>query len=90
MLRETPLIRQRRDVGHIHYFTKQLALTLIHESGLEVIDERYTGAFSLSPQRNWRTRLAQIPRKAARLFDVDWGVRLLGGETLLILARAVD
>lgn len=90
VLREALLIRQRRNVGHIHYFTKQLALALVEESGFEVIDASYTGAFSFSPQRNWRTRLAQIPRRAARLLDKDWGVRLLGGETLLILARAAD
>ena len=88
VLRETPLIRQRCNVGHIHYFTKQLAL--VQESGFEVIDASYNGAFSCSPQRNWRTRLAQIPRRATRMLDVDWGVRLLGGETPLILARAAD
>lgn len=90
VLRETPLIRQRRNVGHLHYFTKKLALALLHESRFQVIDARYTGAFSFSPHRNWRTRLAQVPRRAARLLDEDWGVRLLGGETLLILARAED
>ncbi len=87
VLRETPLIRQRNNVGHIHYFTRNLVLALLDETGYEVVASKYTGAAYFSPQRTWRTRVAELPRRLARLIDDDWGVRLLGGETLLILAR---
>lgn len=88
VLRETPLLRVRRKVGHIHYFTKSLALELMDECGFEVIDHRYTGAAFSVPQATLKTRLAQIPRRLLAAINRDFGARLLGGETLMVLAKA--
>jgi hypothetical protein len=33
------------------------------------------------------TRLGSIPRILAYSINKDWGVRLLGGETLIVLAE---
>jgi SAM-dependent methyltransferase len=88
VLRERPLIRSRLKAGHIHYFTKGLALSLLEECGYEVLDWRYTGAAFTSPKHTWKTRLASLPRGLAYSLNKDWGVRLLGGETLMVLARA--
>lgn len=86
--RETPLLLVRQKVGHIHYFTKGLALSLIQESGFEVIDWFYTGAAFNTPQASWKSRLVRLPRRLAYFVDRDWGVRLFGGDTLMILAKA--
>ena len=88
VLRESPLLFVRRKVGHVHYFTKGLALMLLEECGYRVIESRYTGAAYSAPQPSWKTRLASIPRRVAYAVNKDWGARLLGGETLLVLARA--
>src|SRR5687768_1119625 len=88
VLRETPLLHVRHKVGHVHYFTKGLALALLAECGYRVMDARYTGAASSARKRSWRTALAGLPRRMARgLLGADGGVRLLGGETLLVLAQ---
>ena len=87
VLRETPLLRVREKVGHIHYFTKGLALELLADCGFEVTDWQYTGASLTAPRRTWATRLASVLRRMAYAVDKDAGVRLLGGETLLVLAR---
>jgi len=87
VLRESPLLLVRRKVGHIHYFTKGLALELLNECGLDVIESRYSGAAFNAPQASLRTRLAQIPRRVAYMLNKDWGVRLFGGETLMVLAK---
>ncbi|ATX80278.1 Methyltransferase domain-containing protein [Mariprofundus aestuarium] len=87
VLRESPLLHVRRKVGHIHYFTKGLALELLSECGFEVIKSRYTGAAFNTPQPGWKTKLAQIPRRIAYALNKDFGVRLLGGETLMVLAK---
>jgi hypothetical protein len=88
VLRERPLLAVRASVGHIHYFTKGLALSLIQECGFEILDWSYTGASFSAPQLTWRSRLAQIPRRLANaIFGRDLGVRLLGGDTLMVLAR---
>lgn len=87
VLRERPLLSSRLKVGHIHYFSKGLALELLKECNYEILKWRYTGAAFNSPKRNWKGKLAVLPRRAAYLIDKDWGVRLLGGETLIVLAQ---
>ncbi len=87
VLREKPLLNQRRNVGHIHYFTKGLAPSILQECGYQVVDWFYTGAFDTLPAHNWKTALARLPRKLTGLVNKDLAVRLLGGETLMVLAR---
>ena len=88
VLRETPLLRARRGVGHIHYFTRNLALELLAECGYEVIEARFSGAH-LRPRRTWGGRLANLTRRVVFAFGREAGVRLLGGDTLLVLARPI-
>ena len=88
--RGQPLLHVRRKVGHLHYFTKDLVLSLLSECGYEVVDWTYTGAAFAAPQRTWKTRLAGVPRRIAYALGKDAGVRLLGGETLLLLTRSTQ
>jgi hypothetical protein len=87
VLRESPLLYARRKVGHIHYFTKGLALELLKECSFEIIDYQYTGAALTMPQRNFQTKLLNWLRRPFYLINKDIGVRLLGGETLMVLAK---
>lgn len=86
--REQPLLSVRRKVGHIHYFTKGLALSLIEECGYKILDWSYTGASFTAPQSTWKNRLARLPRSLIFGLNRDVGVRLLGGDTLMVLAKA--
>jgi len=86
--REQPLLLVRQKVGHIHYFTKGLALSLIQESGFNVLDWFYTGAAFSAPQATWKSYLARLPRRLAYAVNRDLGVRLFGGDTLMVLAQA--
>ena len=88
IIREASLLSARSKVGHVHYFSKGLALALLDDCGYEVLKCHYTGAAFTSPKRNWKTRLAALPRRLAYSVNKDFGVRVLGGETLLILAQA--
>lgn len=88
VLRETPLLQVRKTVGHIHYFTKRLAIALLADCGYQVLDCSYTDAALRGPRQSWKTRLARLPRRIAYAVHKDLGVRLLGGETLMILAQA--
>lgn len=87
VMREAPLLGVRAKVGHIHYFTKGIALALLGECGYEVIEASYTGASLNAPNRAFKTRLAGFLRRFAYAVNRDFGARLLGGETLLVLAR---
>lgn len=88
VLRESPLLRVRKKVGHIHYYTRGLATALLEDCGYDIVEARYTGAAFNAPQRSFKTWLASVPRRLARLANPDWGVRLFGGETLMVLATA--
>lgn len=87
VLRQTPLLHVRAKVGHVHFFTRGLALALLEECGYEVVDACYTGAALNAPRRSMKTRLAGLLRRFAYAVDRDAGARLLGGETLMVLAR---
>jgi Methyltransferase domain len=86
--RGTPLIQSRNKVGHLHYYTKDLALATIQETGYKILDWCYTGAYSNSPTRSFKTQLAFFPRQFLYSLNKDFGVRLLGGETLVVLAKS--
>jgi len=86
VLREAPLLRARRGSGHVHFFTKQLALEVLTESGFSVIDcELTSGAIEL-PARGMGAKLMYVPRKAASAVNCEWAARVLGGFSLLVLA----
>lgn len=87
VVRESPLLYVRNKVGHIHYFTKNLALSMLKECGYSIIDWKYTGASNSSPQRTFKTWLANVPRFMMSKINKDLSVRILGGETLLVLAK---
>lgn len=86
VLRKKPLINTRRKVGHLHFYTKDLAIETLTDSGFKIVDWKYTGASLNMPNISLKTRLARLPRRVAYFFNKDWGVRLLGGETLIVLA----
>lgn len=88
VLRESPLLHARKKVGHIHYFTKNLAFAMLKEADCRILLWRYTGAFSRAPSLSLITRIASFPRKLVFAFNKDWGVRLLGGETIIVLTKA--
>lgn len=88
VLRGHPLLNIRSKAGHIHYYTKDLAIATLKDSGFEIVHWRYSGAAVSTPQRTLKTRLAILPRLALYSLHKDFGVRALGGETLVVLARS--
>ena len=52
VLRSSPIIKGRKSVGHIHYFTKETALETLKDAGYSIIDYFYTrGSFAVDPVR---------------------------------------
>jgi SAM-dependent methyltransferase len=87
VLREAPLMHVRDKVGHLHYFTKSLALALLEECGFAVTDWRYSNAAISGPGMSWKTRMIAPVRWLFYRINHDLGARLLGGETLIVTAR---
>jgi len=79
------LLERRKKYGHIHFFTKESALGLLKDSGYEIIDHFYTPA---SMQGNTiEAKLAKYPQKLFYAINRDFCVRLIGGFSLMVLAR---
>ena len=84
--RKHALLNRRDMYGHLHYFTKETALAMLGETGYEILDCFYTpraNSLDAAPTQ----RLLKLPRWLFFNLHEDLVVRLLGGYTLLVLAR---
>lgn len=85
--RSTPIMNMRRDVGHIHYFTPETALSTLRDCGYEVLDYRYTASRLELPNQTLSSRIMAWPRRLFFRLHAGLTVRILGGYSLLVLAR---
>lgn len=85
VLRGAPLLKVRQQIGHLHYFTKDIALAMLSDLGLEIVDYFYTSGTLSLPRQGWKTKLLNIPRRIAYALDKDLTVRVFGGYSLLVL-----
>lgn len=87
LARGSPLIHQRRAVGHIHHFSKETALATLEDTGYRVIDHCYTSGRTELPSIGWKSQLLKWPREALYHMNPDMAARILGGYSLLVLAE---
>ena len=86
ILRGVPM-RHREDMGHIHYFTKEVALQVLIDTGYQILDYFYTAGILELPARSLRKRILRIPKKLLFVVNKDWAVRVLTGFSLMVLAK---
>lgn len=87
VLRSSPIMTARKHVGHIHYFTKETAIATLEDIGYSIIDCFYTAGMVDIPNRPLRTRLLNLPRRALYKINSDLAVRVLGGYSIMVLAK---
>jgi cyclopropane fatty-acyl-phospholipid synthase-like methyltransferase len=87
VFRASPILGLRDAVGHVHYFFKQTALATIEDCGCRVLDFHYTPSRLELPNQAFTSRLMKLPRRLMFGIDQDLAVRLLGGYSLLVLAK---
>lgn len=87
ILRGYPYLHVRKEIGHLHYFFKDTALATLLDCGYEVLDWNYTAGSQELPDRALRTRLTNLPRKVVQAVNRDFAARLLGGYSMMVLAR---
>ncbi|HXW93201.1 MAG TPA: class I SAM-dependent methyltransferase [Terriglobales bacterium] len=84
--RRNGLLDRRDNFAHLHYFTKETALRTLTDVGYELVDYFYTprcielGDLLLQ-------KIARLPRKLCFAISQDLTVRILGGYSLMVLAR---
>jgi SAM-dependent methyltransferase len=89
ILRPARLTRVRYGVGHLHTFTYESALAVLKDTGYEVVDSFFTaGGVELEKnKKRFRTALANLPRRVIGTFSQRAAAQLLGGYSLLALAK---
>jgi hypothetical protein len=87
LLRPGGLLHVHDTYGHIHFFTKEIAIKLLQDAGYEVLDSFYTPRALEIPTALLGRRLMHFPRKLLFALNQDFAVRLVGGFSLLVLAR---
>jgi SAM-dependent methyltransferase len=87
VLRARPILKLRRDVGHLHYFTKETAIETLRYAGYDIVDYAFTATAVDLPDRGWKADLMRLPRRALFALSPDWAARLLGGYSLMVLAK---
>lgn len=84
VLRGHPILQRRDQYGHIHYFTKDLALRTLEDMGYRVLDHLYTRERRAMTARG---RCLKGLRTALFRLQPDLAARLIGGFRLMVLAR---
>lgn len=87
VIRPQRLMRARNSVGHIHYFTKETALATLQDTGYDILDSFYTCGSIELPNRGWKANLMKLPRNLAYMLSPDYSVRVLGGFSMMVLAK---
>lgn len=89
LIRGGLLLGSKKTLGHLHFFDRDTALSAIESCGYTIISENYTNWIEELPHRS---RLQPVLRHGLRLlklfFSDHIAVRLLGGHSLLVLAKS--
>jgi Methyltransferase domain len=86
LVRSDGLMMRRRTYGHLHYFTKDLALQSLEGEGYEVLDWFYA-PFGIDFPVGAKGKVVRWPRMLLSAISQDFAARLLGGFSLFVLAR---
>jgi SAM-dependent methyltransferase len=87
IIKPNTLVGNRRRVGHVHFYSKELALETLVEAGFEVADWRYTPWALDYPNRNWKAAVLNGVRRMIDCLNRNLAARLFGGYSLLVLAK---
>lgn len=86
VLRKRGLQKRRELHRHIHYFTRQTAIETLKDCGYTLLDCCFT-SHSLACGTEIGQKIARLPRKICFAIHQELTVRILGGYSLLVLAR---
>ena len=87
-----PLLDRRKNLGHVHLFTRGLARALVEDNGWEIVAERYTGGALELPiasglSNAFKNRILRLPRRLLFALAPHLAVRILGGWSILLLCK---
>lgn len=82
------LQQQRRSVGHIHYFSKEMVEWALQDTGYEIVDWVYTKpVVDVQPADSIKRFVKKILRNISFAINKDWSAKKWGGYSMMILAK---
>ncbi len=87
LLREHIILSQRKRVGHVNYYTKNLALETLKDCGYEIIDIKYGEWYKHYLADSFVTKVVNVFRNFLMPIIPDFCVKFLGGSSLIVLAK---
>lgn len=90
VLRKNRILQNWNETGHIHFYTKDLALRLLTDTGYRVVDSAYTATALDLKTYSALQALMKLPRRLAYAVNPDVAARVLGGFSLLVLCEPGD
>jgi SAM-dependent methyltransferase len=83
------LVDTYNSLGHVHFFVKATTLRILDDVGFDILDWKYTTVFGMThrPPGSPKLRALNAARKLIHSVSPDLSARLLGGYSLLVLAR---
>ncbi len=87
LLKSHILLQQRRDVGHLHYFSKEHVDWMLKDTGYKIVDWVYTFPdIDRQQARNMKSAIKKLARKISFSISKNLSAKLWGGYSLMILA----
>jgi SAM-dependent methyltransferase len=81
------LLNDMESVGHLHFFTKEIALAALKRAGYKIIDVNLIAKRIDLKMGRKRARLLTLPRRLLYSINPDLASRLFGGWSLSVLAE---
>ncbi|MEO7801461.1 MAG: class I SAM-dependent methyltransferase [Ginsengibacter sp.] len=88
ILKSQILLQQRRSVGHIHYFTRDIVKWALEDNGYHIIDWQYTKPnIDSAVSKSFKLKAKKHLRNLSFTINKDISAKLWGGYSILILAK---
>jgi hypothetical protein len=83
----THILTERETVGHIHYFTKEIALAVLKDTGYEIVDYFFTPIITYLKSKSVKIKLKRFLINILFRFNPDATARIFGGYSLIVLTK---
>jgi SAM-dependent methyltransferase len=75
------------ELGHLHFFTRDTVLRSLAHCDYEILDWFYTNQAAGLQSKRFSARVAKLPRRITAAISEDFAARVLGGFSMMVLAK---
>lgn len=80
------IMRDRKKLGHLHYFSKDTVLATLKECDHEILDWFYTPGIEIN-NHTFKQKVLNIFRKILFKINKDFAVKALSGYSIIVLTK---